>query len=305
MSRRVLVTGASGFIGSHCLAPLQQRGYEVHAVSHRRTADTAAGVSWHVGDLLEAGERSRIVEAVEPAYLVHTAWYMEPGKTLTSPVNVDWVVASLDLVRRFQQSGGQRVVTLGTCFEYAFGPAELSESSPLRPASVYGASKVALSTAQAALADATGLSSAWARLFYLYGPNEDARRLVGDIASSVLAGREVATAEGRHRRDYMYVGDAGQAIAALLDSGVEGPVNIATGSALVVSDLVDMVARSAGRPELVRFGSRPLPPGEPDEIRADVRRLRDEVGWSALTPHEEAVRRTVDWWRTQTEAPRA
>lgn len=305
MSRRVLVTGASGFIGSHCVAPLLERGYEVHAVSHRRTADAAAGVNWHAGDLLDAAVRSRIVDAVEPAYLVHTAWYMEPGKTLTSPVNLDWVVASLDLVRRFQQGGGHRVVTLGTCFEYAFGPAELSESSPLRPVSVYGASKVALSTAQAALAEATGLSSAWARLFYLYGPNEDARRLVGDIASSVLAGREVATAEGRHRRDYMYVGDAGRAIAALLDSGVEGPINIATGSALVVRDLVDMVAQSAGRPELVRFGARPLPPGEPDEIRADVRRLRDEVGWSALTPHEEAVRLTVDWWRTQTEAARA
>jgi nucleoside-diphosphate-sugar epimerase len=279
-----------------------ERGYEVHAVGYRRVPDAGTeGIVWHTADLLDPRERAQIVDAVEPRYLLQAAWYLEPGKTLTSPVNLDWVIASLDLVRRFQQRGGRRVVTLGTCFEYAFGPAELSETSPLLPASVYGASKVALHTAQAALAKATGTSSAWARLFYLYGPNEDARRLVGDIVSSLLAGREVATAEGLHRRDYMYVADAGRAIAALLDSTVEGPVNIATGRALVVRDLVDLVARTIGREELVRYGSRPLPPGEPDEIRANVQRLRDEVRWADLTPHDEAVGLTVDWWRSRTE----
>ena len=73
------------------------------------------------------------------------------------------MIASLDLVRSFQRRGGERVVTLGSCFEYAFTTPCLDESSPLGPASVYGSSKVALALAIAALAEATGLSSAWAR----------------------------------------------------------------------------------------------------------------------------------------------
>ncbi len=78
-----------------------------------------------------------------------------------------------------------------------------------------------------------------------------------------------------------------------------GPVNIATGDAPPVRDLVERIAAAAGHPELVQFGARPAPPNDPPEIRADVTRLRDEVGWSAVTSMDEGVRQTVDWWRSQ------
>ncbi len=100
-------------------------------------------------------------------------------------------------------------------------------------------------------------------------------------------------------RDYMYTVDAGAALAALLDSDVTGSVNVATGEAPQVRDLVELVATTVGRPDLVRFGARPSPAGDPAEIRADVTRLREDVGWSAATPAAEAVARTVDWWRSQ------
>jgi nucleoside-diphosphate-sugar epimerase len=296
---RVLVTGASGFIGRHTLLPLIERGFEVHAVGNSRKG--TADVAWYAADLLSENTRRELLEAVEPSHLVHGAWYLEPGRRghFTSPANLDWVIASLDLVRSFQRRGGERVVTIGTCFEYAFTTSCLNESSPLGRATVYGSSKVALGAAITALAEATGLSSAWARLFYLYGPHEDPRRLIADIASSLVAGREVATSEGHQRRDYMYVVDAGRALAALLASHVTGPVNIATGDAPPVRELVALVAETAGRPDLVRFGARPSDPADPAEIRADTSRLRAEVGWDALTPHPDAVRNTVDWWRAE------
>jgi nucleoside-diphosphate-sugar epimerase len=294
---RVLITGASGFIGRQVLLPLVERGFEVHAVGNTRTG--TADVAWYAADLLSANARRELLEAVEPSHLVHGAWYLEPGRYLGSPANLDWVIASLDLVRSFQRRGGERVVTLGSCFEYAFRTPCLDESSPLGPASVYGSSKVALGTAIAALTEATGLSSAWARLFYLYGPHEDPRRLIADIASSLVAGRHVATSEGLQRRDYMYVVDAGRALAALLASDVRGPVNIATGDAPPVRELVGLVAEAAGRPDLVRFGARPSNPADPAEIRADTSRLRAEVGWDVGTPHPDAIRATVAWWRAQ------
>lgn len=301
VARRVLVTGASGFVGWHALQPLLVRGFEVHAVGHTRGAPAESPVvAWHEADLLEPADRADLIEAVAPSHLLHAAWYLEPGKSAGSPVNLDWVTASIDLGRRFQAQGGRRIVTIGTCFEYEHGrTALLNERSPLGPATVYGRAKQSLSVAMDALSAATGLSSAWARLFYLYGPNEHRRRLIADIASSLIEGREVATGEGMVRRDYMFVADTGDALAALLDGEVTGPVNIGTGTAPPVRELVELVATTIGKPELVKFGARPTPPDEPPEIRADVTRLQQEVGWWAITPREVGVARTVAWWREQ------
>jgi nucleoside-diphosphate-sugar epimerase len=294
----VLVTGATGFVGRHCLEPLRTRGFEVHGVSRRpRVLD--AGTTWHACDLLDETSRRSLLDDVAPTHLLHAAWYLEPGKYLDAGENLDWVAASIDLVRAFGLRAGERVVAVGSCFEYAFGPPVLVEESPPGPTSVYGSSKRALGLALRTLADATGLSLAWARLFFLYGPFEDRRRLVADIASSILDGQEVATGQGRQRRDYMFVEDAGDALAALLASDVAGDVNVATGDAPPVRELVERVADAAGRPELVRYGTRPMSRGEPAEIRADVTRLTEEVGWSRLTPRDEAVARTVQWWAAQ------
>ena len=301
--RRVLVTGASGFVGSHTLAPLAARGYDVHAVARRPRPDDLDGMplTWHVADLLDPADREEMVRAVRPSHLLHAAWSLEPGKYAESPGNLDWVAASIQLLRQFQALGGRRLVTVGSCFEYEHGRQPvLTETSPIGPVTVYGVAKHALSIAIDALATATGLSTAWARLFYLYGPREDRRRLVGDIASSVLEGREVATSAGIARRDYMYIADAGDALAALLDSEVTGPVNVATGEAPPVRELVELVAATAGNPDLVRYGARPSPPNDPPEIRADIARLTDEVGWSAFTKRADAVERTVAWWRAHT-----
>jgi nucleoside-diphosphate-sugar epimerase len=296
--RRVLVTGAAGFIGRHTVEPLLARGFEVHGVSH--TGRGEAAIAWHAADLLDPTDRARLLAEVTPSHLLHAAWYVEPGKYAASPVNLDWVAASIDLARRFEAGGGRRFVGVGTCFEYAFGPAVLPEDAPLGAGTVYGRAKAALGTALEALAAATGLAVAWPRLFYLFGPHEDRRRLIADIASSLVEGRAVETGDGLVRRDYQFVEDAGAALAAIVDSDVTGAINVATGEAPPVRDLVERVARAVGREDLVRFGARPTPAHEPPEIRADVSRLTHEVGFDGVTPVDEAVRRTVEWWRSQT-----
>jgi nucleoside-diphosphate-sugar epimerase len=302
--KRVLVTGASGFVGRHALAPLVARGFEVHAVSRRPRPEGVdeVALTWHVGDLMRNDTRHHLLNTIAPTHLLHAAWYVEPGKYSGSPCNLDWVAASIDLARAFETGGGRRIVAVGSCFEYEHGrEGLLVETSPLRPATVYGMAKQSLWIALEGLGQATGVSTAWARLFHLYGPHEDRRRLVADIATAVLAGREVATSTGRTRRDYMFVEDVGEALAALVASEVIGPVNVATGTARPVWELVELVAEAAGNRALVRFGARAAPVGDPPEICADITRLREQVGWSALTPVEEGVQRTVAWWRSRLE----
>ena len=104
---------------------------------------------------------------------------------------------------------------------------------------------------------------------------------------------------GTQVRDFLAVEELGDAFAALLDSEVEGPVNVASGEPIALRELVELVAQATGRPELVRLGAVEPRPGEPAELVADVARLADEVGWRPREPLAAGVERAVAWWREQ------
>src|SRR5438093_1344954 len=109
--KTVLLTGASGFIGRHCIEPLLARGYEVHAVSSRPNdgGPSRPGLRWHRADLLQPGAASALLGALRPSHLLHLAWYVLPGKLISAPENFAWVTASLELIQRFAEHGGKRM----------------------------------------------------------------------------------------------------------------------------------------------------------------------------------------------------
>jgi nucleoside-diphosphate-sugar epimerase len=328
---RALVTGAGGFIGRHTLAPLAAAGYEVHAVTSRplrgdsatvgtalaeagsaegasvETAPTDSvsgvslpGVRWHHADLLDPGSVGALLREVRPSHLLHMAWYTtQPGGYWTALANLDWVSASLRLLRAFGEGGGQRAVIAGTCVEYRWQRHThcVETLTPIEPTTLYGAAKHSLHVAADAWARQEDVALAWGRMFHLHGPHEHPERLVASVARAVLRGEEARCTHGRQVRDYLHVRDAGAAFAALLASEVTGPVNAASGEAVRVGDVVTAVARAAGRPELVRLGARPADPGEPERLTADVRRLREEVGWAPTMGLREGAEQTVAWWR--------
>ena len=117
------------------------------------------------------------------------------------------------------------------------------------------------------------------------------------VARALLRGEEARCTDGLQMCDYLYAPELGRAFAALLASGVTGPVNMASGEPVRVADVVSAIAAATGRPELVRLGALPQRPGDPDRLTADVGRLRDEVGWSPTVDLHEGAARTVDWWR--------
>jgi nucleoside-diphosphate-sugar epimerase len=276
---RVLVTGTTGFIGSHALTALEERGHEVHAAAV---------------DLLDPEAAEGLVRGARATHLLHLAWYTVPGRFWAAPENAAWVEATLRLLRTFYAAGGRRAVGAGTCAEYDWsGDGLLSETkTPLRPVTLYGRAKAQTFEAGTALGEL-----AWGRVFFLYGPGEHPDRLVASVARRLLAGDEAPTSEGTQVRDFMHVADVAGAFAALLDSGVTGAVNIGSGIPVTVRAVVDEVARAAGRPDLLRPGALPQREGEPAELVADVRRLRDEVGFRPRYELERGIKDTVDYWR--------
>jgi nucleoside-diphosphate-sugar epimerase len=299
VTRRVLVTGATGFIGRGALGPLLASGAEVHAVSSQphRAEDATPGVVWHQLDLLgpDAAEAVREIGAGE---LMHLAWYAEPGRFWRSERNLDWVSASLALLRAFAAGGGRRAVLAGSCAEYAWSEETvcIEGETPLRPATLYGAAKHGLQTIASAYAREAGISFAWGRIFFVFGPYEDPARLAGSVASALVAGDPALCSHGEQIRDFLYAPELAEAFLALLGSPVEGAVNVASGRPVRIRELVAALAEAAGRPDLVRLGARPAG-AEPRLLTADVTRLREEVGWSPSLTLDEAARATVGWWR--------
>ena len=275
--KRVLVTGADGFIGDHVIPSLRERDYEVHAVilNEQAPGPVKKGCRYHQCDLLDHRRVEQLLAAVKPTHLLHLAWYTEHNKYWESPLNVRWVQASLGLYLAFAENGGERAVTAGTCAEYDWSYGYCSEEvTPLGPSTLYGISKHCLHEMVKRLASQYGISNSWARIFFLYGPGEQPGRLFPSIIRSLEKGRPIRCRNGEQTRDFLYVEDAAAALVALLGSKVEGAVNIASGEPVKLKDAVLMLGKKLGRPDLIEWGGKSRPGSSPPFLVADVGRLR-------------------------------
>jgi nucleoside-diphosphate-sugar epimerase len=300
---RVLLTGASGLIGSRAIGALLAAGHEVHALA-REPAAAAAGIAseslrWHRVDLMDRDRMRSVVRESAPEALLHFAWYAEHGSFWTAPENLAWVGATLDLLREFVEAGGRRAVLAGSCAEYEWGAADICREvgTPLRPATLYGMAKHSTQLVASAYADSAGLALAWGRIFLCYGPGEDERRLVPHVIRCLLAGREARVSDGTQWRDLMHVDDLARAFVELLDSRVHGAVNVASGEPLQLARPVQAIAAEIGRPDLLRLGALPRREGDPQKLLADVSRLRGEVGFRPRIGLEQGIRESIAWWR--------
>jgi len=310
--KRVLVTGAGGFIGQHGLEPLRAAGYEVHAVLSARASFTPpavappSGAQVHRTDLLDLQATDALIEAVRPTHLLHFAWIVTPGVYWNSAENYHWLAASRHLIRRFADSGGVRAVMAGSCAEYDWSRVEVchERSSPLanesgKAVSAYAECKIALQQALEKFGREQGLSTAWGRLFFQFGPGEHPQRLVASVILDLLSAREALCTHGRQIRSFLHVADVGAAFAALLGSDVEGPVNIGSGERISIAGLLERIARQIGRPDLLKLGARDSAPGEPATLVPDIGRLRDEVGFSPQLTLDAGLADAIGWWRSQ------
>jgi nucleoside-diphosphate-sugar epimerase len=302
--QRVLVTGAAGFIGSHVVRVLLDADRDVGIIVRPgnpmpRLRDVADRLTVMPCELADPTTLRASLAEWRPDACIHLAWYAEPGKYLTAPENVPALMASLTLLDELIRVGCGQIVMTGTCAEYDTDVGYLREGGPTRPLTLYAASKLSLSLMAEQIAVAAGISVAWARLFYLYGPHEDERRLVPALIRALTRGEAFPATAGEQVRDYLHVADMASALWVLAEQRVNGTVNVCSGVPVTMRQVMETIGELVGRGDLIQFGAVPYREWDPPFICGDNRRLREQGCWIPRFPTlHSGLEQTIAWWQT-------
>lgn len=292
VDRRILVTGAGGYLGRRILAALADKT-EVLALGRRELADTETLVC----DLADQTAVMRALKTARATHLVHAAWYVEHGKFWTARENRDWVTYSQNLLRTFRDCGGRYALGLGTCVEYAPQAGPLDEAaSDIAPETLYGQCKDQLRRWAETFARENGLAFGWARIFFPIGLDEPPGRLVASVARHLTMGMPAPCSSGQELRDFLDVRDTGAAIASIAMAEACGIYNVGSGQGIAIARVAQRLGELAGRPELVKIGALPDQPGNPRSLVARIDRLA-ATGFRPAHTLDQTLTDSLAWWR--------
>ena len=319
---RALITGATGFIGSHLAAALFARheASEVWGLGRPepvqgRPAAALARMRLCEADLLDAGSLRRVVEAVRPDAVFHLAGFAGVAESWTATrelleINVLATAALLDALRGLGFAGPVVLACSGEAYGSVPEAAlPVDEDRPLQPVSPYGVSKAAVELLAAQQHRTSGLATVRLRLFNACGPGQSERFVVASLARQVAAAElssppavlEVGALEAR--RDFVDVRDVANAFVLAAERGAPGAVyNVASGQARAIRTVLDeLLALSAVRVE-VRVDPGRLRPAEIPVLAGDAGRLRAATGWTAAVPFRQTLADALSDWRARTRA---
>ncbi len=269
---KILVTGATGFIGRHLLAELLARGHTVTALT-RKDPGTDGGprVQWIVHDI-ESGDSN--VELAGHDALAHLAWPDLPNYDRPSHVERT-LPAHCRFIGDLVENGLPQVLVAGTCLEYGLREGCLSEAMTPQPTLAYAVAKDALRKYLEALRARHCFSLQWARLFYMFGPGQNPRSLLALVDQAIADGREsLDMSGGEQLRDYLPVQEVARGLATLLEHpDMTDVTNICSGRPVSVRSLVEQRIRERGAALRMNLGVLPYPSYEAMAFWGDATRL--------------------------------
>jgi nucleoside-diphosphate-sugar epimerase len=286
---RVLLTGASGFLGGHVLGELQRLKIDTVLVGRRR-ASVPYGRFLEV-DLLNAECTRKVVKSAKATHLIHLAWYVDHKDYWSSLQNLRWIEATVHLVEAFCELGGRKVIAAGTCAEYDWSESYFREDfSRLAPSSYYGIAKDATRRLLRVICEERAVSLVWGRIFQLYGPGEDRRRLIPSLFDVFLGKRQPFGVDTESYRDFVHVEDAASAFLYLLTREAHGEYNISTGRPTSVSCIVRIVANACKADPMLILALKNGIESSPNIVVGDSKKL-DTLGWGC----KHRIEQLRDW----------
>jgi len=278
---KILITGGTGFIGSALVRRLIAEGYNEVYVLYRninnifRIESVKDRINLIKGDILNPKSYIDQIIKIKPDIVYHLAWYVEPGKYLTSIENLEYLKYSIDFIKFLFELGVKKTIVIGTCFEYDTSYGYLCESTPEKPEHLYSSCKLALKKVVEQLGYIYKIPFIWARIFYLYGPYEHPNRLIPYVVNLLINNKKVELrSHGLQIRDYLHVDDVAQGLICLLKEENTSTYNIGSGNPVRVRDLVNQIGEILDKKELISFAPDTTPLNEPMFICADNTKLK-------------------------------
>lgn len=266
---RILITGSTGFVGRQILRQLRQEDVSLRLIVRPESQhkiflpNKESDEIVLTNDLFTETKDWWNTACKNVDTIIHAAWYAVPGKYLASTKNLDCLIRILQMAQAATRANVRRFVSIGTCAEYALSDQPLSIDAPLNPTTAYAATKAAAYLALLHFLDQAKMEFAWCRLFYLYGENEDPRRLVATIRNALANGQPALLTSGHQIRDFMDVQEAGRQIAKVALGSETGAFNICSGKAISVREFANTIAAEYHREDLLKFGARADNPFDP------------------------------------------
>lgn len=262
MKKRILITGATGFVGRQVLKHLMTQDVLVTLVVRDGKEALFANNSVVESIILTQDLFAETVEwwahvlnGVDT--VIHLAWHVQPGKYLNAPENIDCLIGSLNLAKGAAVAGIRRFIGIGTCFEYDLSGGALTVETRLKPLTPYASAKAALYIALSSWLTKHSIEFSWCRLFYLYGEAEHEHRLAPYVHKQLQNRKIAELTSGKQIRDYLDVSVAGTRIGEIALGTQTGPMNICSGNPVTVREFVENIADKYGTRHLLKFDARP------------------------------------------------
>jgi nucleoside-diphosphate-sugar epimerase len=297
--RSVLLTGATGFVGSHILKQALAAGVHVHTLGRRSPANAVRN---HIADITDRDAVSAAVTASQPEAVIHLAAAgVMPGScdyATMLRVNVGGVESLLSACAALPNKPS--IILIGTGFEYAMKDRPLTEDDPITPsASDYGATKAAAATAAEAFSKQLPITLL--RPFQIYGPGEASQRIGPYVIARARTGAPIDVTPGEQLRDFLHVDDLARSVWMAASAQREPGFriyNVGNGEAVTLRYYIEALIEALmvhGVIANVKFGARPYRVGEPLVYVADTSRINASLGWRPLIPLADGAKEMVDW----------
>jgi nucleoside-diphosphate-sugar epimerase len=306
----VLVTGASGFIGSHLTRRLVAEGAEVHALTPAvssvypgRLLDLREKITLHEANITDRSAMDDLAKTVRPTVIFHLAAYTHVGKSWQ---RVDECVQSnvqgtVNLLKALEPVGYDRFINTGTSEIYGDIDVPFREDAQVNPCSPYSVSKYAAERFCRMFHQGHGWPIVMVRPFNAYGPAQSPDRIVPETIVRALRKQEMKTTSGRQTREFNYVEDLADGFVKLATTpGIEGEIfNLGCGEDVAIRDVVTMILDLMGNPIEAQIGALPDRPTEIWRMYCDNTRAIQRLGWTPTHSLEQGLTKTIEWYREE------
>jgi UDP-glucose 4-epimerase len=311
---RVLVTGASGFIGSHLTRRLVAEGADVHAldpavsaVYPTRLLDIRADITLHEGNLIDRHAMDVLVSRVKPTIVFHLGAYTHVGKSWE---RVDECVqaniqGTVNLLQALEGAGYERFVYTGTSEIYGGIDVPFKEDQSVQPISPYSVSKYAGELYCRIFREGLGWPIVRVRPFNAYGPAQSPDRIIPEVIVKALSKEELLFTSGRQTREFNFVDDLVEGLVLLgTVPDIEGELfNLGCGEEITIRDVVEKILDIMGHPIDPFFDRLPHRPNEIWRMYSDSSKARERLGWVPRHGLDDGLRKTIDWYTTELSRP--